>query len=217
MAIHRYRLVGALVAAALALSVATACGSSEEDPGTSTGAAVDTSAAPQQVTWESYRGVAVPVSAVDGPTSVSAKIPFGYSRTPQGVVMAAIQGQSRLALAPDETWAQTAQLLTVPGRGRDAYAVARVMTSITTEADPAQTAQFAGFRIEDYSPDEAVVWLATRMPDAALSASPTSLLWQNGDWKITLPDPQPETSEAAPTDPVPLTSLDGYTAFSYAD
>ncbi|MGE2767153.1 hypothetical protein ACQGAO_00200 [Rhodococcus sp. 1.20] len=59
MAIHRYRLVGALVAAALALSVATACGSSQEDPGTGTGAAVDTSAAPQQVTW---RATAVSLS-----------------------------------------------------------------------------------------------------------------------------------------------------------
>lgn len=211
-----YRLAAAVAAATL-FSVATGCGSPGEAHTPDT-LSVDTTSAPEQVRWDNYRGVAVPTSASGGPADTSARVPNGYAHTPQGAVIAAIQGQTRLALAPDELWAQTAQVVLAPGPGRDAYAVARVMASITSEADPAQTAQFAGFRFADYSPERATVWLATRMPDRSLSASPTRLVWQGGDWKVQLPDPAPADAAAdpAPTDPTPLPALDGYVPFAPA-
>jgi len=208
----------AVLGAAAIVAALAGCGSSSDESAT-TPSDVDTSAVPAQVTWDQYRGVAVPVSAVDGPSVRTGVAPAGYAQTPQGAVIAAMQGQTRLALAPDDAWAATTQQVAAAGPGRDAFSVARVMTSITTEADPAQTAQFAGFRVEDYSNDATTVWLATRMPDGSLSASPTHAVWAGGDWKVELPDPavQGEGDQPAPTDPTSLPSLDGYVAFAAAN
>ncbi|NKS56580.1 hypothetical protein GS504_03450 [Rhodococcus hoagii] len=213
MNLSRLRHTAIAVAVVATVGLATACGSSGDQQSDST--LTDTSSAPADVQWASYRGVAVPTSSTDGPTNTDAVVPNGYAQTPQGAVIAAIQGQARLALAPDNSWAQTAQVVAAPGSGRDAYAVARAMASITEEADPAQTAQFVGFRFTDYSKDAGTVWLATRMPDGALSASPTRMVWQGGDWKVELSEPSTSADDAAtPTDPIPLTSLDDYVAFS---
>lgn len=216
MTLSRFRRTAAAVALVAMVGLAAACGSSDEQDSPATSA--DTASAPVEVRWESYRGVSVPLSTVDGPTNTDAVVPSGYTQSPQGAVIAAIQGQARLALAPDNTWAQTAQVVAAPGAGRDAFSVARVMASITEEADPAQTAQFVGFRFSDYSQDAATVWLATRMPDGTLSASPTRLVWQGEDWKVELPSPSDGADDdPTPTDPTPLTSLDDYVAFSAAN
>lgn len=170
---------------------------------------------PAQTSWTMYRGVAVPVSAVDGPAHADQVAPTGYSHTPQGAVLAAIQGQARLALADDGSWPQVAGTLVAPSPGRDAFSVARSMMSIPTDADPTQTAQFAGFKVADYSDEQATVWLATAMPDGTLSAQPTQVVWQGGDWKLDLPQQDPN-AETVGTDPVPVSSLtdDGYTSYS---
>lgn len=213
MNLSRLRHTAIAVAMVATVGLATACGSSGDQKSDS--ASTDTTAAPMDVRWNNYRGVAVPTSSTDGPTNTDAVVPNGYTQTPQGAVIAAIQGQARLALAPDDTWAQTAQVIAAPGAGRDAYAIARAMASITEEADPAQTAQFAGFRFADYSQEAATVWLATRMPDGALSASPTRMVWHGEDWKVELPPPSSAPDEdSVPTDPTPLTSLDDYVAFA---
>lgn len=179
-------------------------------------APVNISAAPSGTRWESYRGVYVPFTAA-GPQSRSGSVPTGYQQTPQGAVAAAMQGQSRLSLAPDdgpESWAVAAHELVVPGPGRDNYAVQRLMASVSAEADPAHTAQFAGFRIENWSAQAVTVWLATRMPEGNLSAQPTKMLWRGGDWKIELPTPQqPGADGRVATDPVALPNLNGYTEF----
>ncbi|WP_072713705.1 hypothetical protein [Rhodococcus rhodnii] len=216
---RRRLVVAAAVAAATALLLG-GCGSDDSAPAPSNpAAAADTTSAPGKVTWSDYRGVTVPKSTVDGPFSMTAAmVPTGYARTPQGAVLAAMQGQTRLALTPDESWSDVAQTVLTFGPGRDAYAVARTLTSITEPADPASTAQFAGFRVEHFDGDTARIQLATALPDATLVAQPTELTWYRDDWRITLPDPatnleDPDTGAVA-TDPVPLDSLDGYTRFA---
>jgi len=207
--------------AALALTIA-GCGSDSADPddGNDGAQVVDVAAAPEAVTWTPYQGISVPYSSVDGPTSntVSAA-PTGYSHTPQGAVLAAIQAQARLALAPDSSWTQVTSTLVAPGAGRDAYATARAGASITTAADPTTTAAFAGFRVRDYTDDTAVVDIATSMPGGQLTSVPATVLWRGDDWKLLLPEPDPTAADAditapAATDPAELPSLDGFTAFS---
>ncbi|WP_415977434.1 hypothetical protein [Rhodococcus sp. 077-4] len=215
----RRALIG--LTAALALTIA-GCGSDSADPDDGSGdtPVVDVAAVPESVTWTPYQGVSVPYSSVDGPTSnTGSAAPTGYSHTPQGAVLAAIQAQTRLALAPDSSWPRVTSTLVAPGEGRDAYATARAGASITTAADPATTAEFAGFRVRDYTDDTAVVDLATTMPGGQLTSVPATVLWRSDDWKLLLPDPEAGTDGsdiAAPaaTDPAELPSLDGFTAFS---
>ncbi|MFC9556048.1 hypothetical protein ACFTWF_35090 [Rhodococcus sp. NPDC056960] len=209
----RWWLPAALVTAAV-ITLA-GCGSDTTTGDTDTGT-VDTTAAPDSVTWTNYRGVKVPVSSTGGP-STNGKVPGGYAHSPQGAVLAAMQGQTRLALAPDDEWPTVASTVLAFGPGRDAYAIARSMTSITDAADPAQTAQYAGFRVDDYSDDHAAVSLVTRMPGGRLAASPTTLTWKGNDWRITLPDPAANPvgdDGTAATDPTALDSLDSYTPLS---
>ncbi|MBJ8342953.1 hypothetical protein JGU71_29110 [Antrihabitans sp. YC3-6] len=183
-------------------------GGETTDGGTDT--VLDVAAAPQQVQWEPYRGVAVPYSA-DGPRDRITG--SGYARTPQGAVCAAMQAQVRLSMAPDESWASTVVTVAAPGPGRDAFAAARVMASISSDADPAQTAQFVGFRVTDYNDSAATIWLATRMPDGTLTAASSRVIWLGDDWKLALPDPKGAAGDADSTPLVALTSLDGYTSF----
>jgi hypothetical protein len=209
----------AAVAAALMIA-ATVAGCSEDTAtgGDTAPTAADVGAPPAEVTWRPYQGIEVPYSDVDGPTAdTSSAAPTGYSATPQGAVLAAIQGQARLALAPDTAWATVTRELVAPGDGRDAYAIARSAASITDAADPATTAAFTGFRVSSYDESRAVIDVATTMPGGQLTAVPVTVLRSTGDWKIALPAPTgAEDDPTAPTatDPIPLPSMDGFTAFS---
>ncbi|GAB4590231.1 hypothetical protein [Nocardia sp. IFM 10818] len=209
----RRRLTGALLAGFLLTAAASGCGSDEDRGGDTATAQIDTSAAPAAAKWQSYRGVYVPFTQA-GPADTGGPVPVKYAQTPQGAVAAAMQAQARLSLAPDDAWSHVANTLVVAGPGRDAFATARVFASITTEADPGSTAQFQGFRIEGWSSEAVTVWLATRMPTGELSAQPSRMLWQRGDWKLELPSEQKADEQGrVPTDPVALSGLDGYTEF----
>lgn len=202
--------IAVVVVSGLFATLLLSSGTGGKPTDTGTGTVVEVAAAPQQVRWEPYRGVAVPYSA-DGPSDRITG--SGYARTPQGAVCAAMQAQVRLSMAPDESWASTVVTVAAPGPGRDAFAAARVMSSISSDADPAQTAQFVGFRVADYNDTAATIWLATRMPDGTLTAASSSVVWLGDDWKLALPDPKDAAGELDSTALVALTSLDGYTAF----
>ena len=225
----RLRAAVAAVAATAAVVAIAGCGSGDDgDTGTDGARPLDTAAVPAQVTWRPYQGVQVPYSGVDGPTdNIASAAPTGYSHTPQGAVLAAIQGQTRLALAPDSSWAQTTTILVAAGAGRDSYAIARAGASITAPADPATTATFTGFRVTDYRDEQADIELATTMPGGQLTSTAVTVLWRGEDWNIALPAPETggdsttpdmgadaEWDAPAASDPVALTSLDGFTAFS---
>jgi hypothetical protein len=47
--------------------------------------------------------------------------------------------------------------------------------------------QIAGFIIHSYTPDAAVVELAFKTEDGGYGALSTSLLWEDGDWKMDIP------------------------------
>lgn len=221
LAVARRGVAVSAVALAVAAGVA-GCGSDTagSEAAGDQNQVLDTTAAPAEVTWRPYQGLAVPYSTTGGPSSgISSAAPTGYSRTPQGAVLAAIQGQARLALAPDSAWAAATATLVAAGAGRDAYAIARAGASITTAADPAATASFTGFRITDYQPEKAELDVATRMPGGQLTSVPVTVLWRGDDWKLALPNPSADSAGGqwdapAATDPVSLTSLDGFTAFA---
>lgn len=206
----RHLIAAATVAAVLALS---GCGSTEptaDTTTTSTSAAVDTSAAPADVQWQSWRGASLPTSSTDGPREVAGDVASGYTPTPQGAVLAAAQGITRLRLAPDNSWPDVVNAVAAPGVGRDTYAVNRAQVSITDPAPEGTEARLEGFEVTDFTDARAVVRLAVERPDGALMATTHTLVWSGEDWKLLLPAPddipEPET----------LTDTAGFTEFTAA-
>ncbi len=158
------------------------------------------------------------LSTVDGPTNTDAVVPSGYTQSPQGAVIAAIQGQARLALAPDNTWAQTAQVVAAPGAGRDAF-LRRASDGLHhrgSRSGPDSSVRRVPFlRLLPGRRDRLAGDADARRDPVCL---PTRLVWQGEDWKVELPSPSNEAADdPTPTDPTPLTSLDDYVAFSAAN
>lgn len=164
----------------------------------------DISAAPE-ASWEPVAGIAAPMSDNDGPASTS-PVPHGYAPSPQGAVLAAINGQIQLATADDTAWPQVSQYLLAPGKGRDQWAQARSLMSVQGEVE--NPARFVGFRITDFSKADATVVLATEWPTGEMTAYPVQLTRMSQTWRLVLP-----TQEQA-VDMEPLDTLDGFTLFS---
>lgn len=206
MSMHR-RLVAA-VAVTLTLTASAACSDDEQAPEP---AVVDVASAPADLTWRTVAGLEVPTSRDDGPARTSP--PQGYSHTPQGAALAAANGQAALATAPDSTWPDVVRTVTTPGPGRDQWAQARVLMSVSGAVDETVASAFTGFKITDYSPEKAIVLLATRTPPTSgqteplLTAYPVQLAWTGADWKVVLPIQDDEIDAAE------IENLDGFTTW----
>lgn len=185
-------------AAALVVVTATACGSDNTDEV----AGPDLTSAPE-ATWSPMAGIAVP-RAEQCPEKTE-PVEHGYARTPQCAVIAAITGQTLLATTGDAEWPRMANTILAPGPGKDQWIQARALVSV--EGRVRNPATFAGFRFTDYSDDRAQVLLAVEWPDGTLTAQPTQLAWQTGDWKLVLPTQQTAVDAAE------IDNLDGFTEF----
>lgn len=208
MSTHR-RAFAALAVTAL-LATGSACSSDEQDQAP----VIDTNSAPADLLWRTVAGLDVPVSRTDGPAQTTP--PQGYSQTPQGAALAAANGQVALATAPDATWPETVRVVTTPGPGRDQWAQARVLMSVSGAVAPEVAATFTGFKITDYSDEQAIVLLATSTPpmegeDPLLTAYPVQMAWAGGDWKLVLP------TQADNIDAAEIKTLDGFTKWDGAD
>lgn len=185
-------------AAALVVVTATACGSDNTDEV----AGPDLTSAPE-ATWSPMAGIAVP-RAEQCPEKTE-PVEHGYARTPQCAVIAAITGQTLLATTGDAEWPRMANTILAPGPGKDQWVQARALVSV--EGRVRNPATFAGFRFTDYSDDRAQVLLAVEWPDGTLTAQPTQLAWQTGDWKLVLPTQQTAVDAAE------IDNLDDFTEF----
>lgn len=189
------------VLAALTTIALAGCSSAEE----STPAEQwDVNAAPE-ATWEPVAGIAAPMSDNDGPAATD-PVPHGYAPSPQGAVLAAINGQIQMATADDKTWPYVSQYLLAPGEGRDQWAQGRSLVSIQGEvADPAN---FVGFQIATFTDSDATVVLATEWPTGELTAYPVQLTRMSDTWRLVVP-----TQDTA-VDMEEISSLEGFTRFS---
>ncbi|OZF42301.1 hypothetical protein CH293_26625 [Rhodococcus sp. 14-2470-1b] len=206
MTVSRTLRIAATAATVLALA---ACGSGNDDTPTATpDATPDLRSAPAELTWREVAGVSVPTSRVDGPFAGTSVNRSGYTQTPQGAVLAAINGQTALAVADDRAWPEVVNTVTAPGPGRDEFAAARAAVTVSGSV-PADTApKFVGFEVTDYSSDplSAGVSVAQTIGTGTeLFSYPVALQWINGDWRIVLP-----TSEEN-IDAIEIDNLDGYT------
>lgn len=193
------RRTSAVLAVSAALILA-GCSSNDDDKT----AEPDLTSAPE-ASWSTTGGIAVPSSEDDGP-STDEPVAHGYAHTPQGAVLAAINGQTLLATADDGTWVAAANTVLTPGKGKDQWVQARALQ--TVDGTVRQAAEFVCFQVTDYSDDRAQVVLTLRWPDDKLTAQPTQLAWAGDDWRLVLPD------QDNAVDAVEVESLDGCTEFS---
>ena len=200
---------GLVTGAVCALLVVTGCSSNDGAGDDTPSSTINTTAVPGDLTFRSVGGLRVPVSRADGPARPSP--PEGYSHTPQGAALAAANGQAALAVTPDAVWPEMVRTVTAPGPGRDEFAYARTLLSVSGSVPAEQASEFVGFRITDYRPDRAIVLLAMRTPQAGaaplLTAYPVQTVWSGGDWKVVLPQ------QSDGIDAVELDGLDGFTTW----
>lgn len=160
---------------------------------------------PPPARWELFSHVAVPVSAEAGPHHVDGAVADRYQRSPIGALIAAWQINTRSLLAPGDGWRDVVERQIVPGPGRDAYLAARSRVTDPTVSTE-EVSQVAGFRFVTYSPDVAVIQVASRNSRGQLFGTTLTVRWVDGDWRLEL---QPNGA-ASPT-ATPLQDLTYYT------
>ena len=143
--------------------------------------------APEGVGWQLYQGVALPVSATDGPLRVDGPVHAGYTRTPTGALLAASQIGMRYVITPEVTGLrQVIDQQIVDDDGRTALLA--LYSRLTSNNQPAGGyAQYTAFRYLSWTPDMAVISLATKDANGVLQVGTDTLRWVDGDWRIALP------------------------------
>ena len=156
-------------------------------PSTAPAALPPLTAAPTGVQWELFQGVALPTSTIDGPTRVDGAVHAGFSRTPTGALLADAQiGVRRIATPELEGLRQIGEQQLVEGPGRAAYL--NLVAGFEDNTAPAGGyTQYIGFRYITYTPDLAVISLATRGSSGRIQVGTDTLRWVDGDWKLELP------------------------------
>ncbi|WP_169816133.1 hypothetical protein [Nocardia miyunensis] len=162
----------------------------------------DVHAAPTHLRWSQFQGMSVPI-ADQGPARDNGSVATGYTRTPAGAALGAIQITIRMSLADDTHYPQIGQLLTA-GPGRDAWAIARAQISIPGPIAAGAAPRLLGYRVSTWNPDRVVVAIYTRQTDRSLTANTATVVWTAGDWKLALPDPP----DSAPVTAVATTPPD---------
>jgi len=163
-------------------------------------------AAPAAMRFQDVGGLTLPFSPVDGPLRVSGPIAAGYSHTPQGAVLAAMQLLPRIGFGPDYRQVVAEQVVADQAI-RDQLISYRATHPQDNPAElAAQLTPPAGFRIESYAPDRATVVMLNRPGGNAggFTAGRALVVWVDGDWK--LPD-----NSSSTLSPVPDST--GYTLF----
>ena len=175
----------------------------------------------QGLTWVSFHGMRLPVSATAGPRDTRGGLASGFADTPQGALLAAINIGVRTAaqwgsaifvstITRQVTGPDTSALLRAE---ETAYAQLRA-TAHVRAGQPAGQAHAAedGYRFAAWSPATATVEVLTVGSTASgttvLAATRVQVVWRRGDWRVVAP-PGGNWANAATAISSPL----GYTIF----
>lgn len=169
-------------------------------------AAPDIHRPPAGVTWSTYQGMRVPAGN-DGPHDPSRPDAAGYTHTPQGAALAAINDEIRMSVASDDDWPAIAHTLLADSPGKQAFVTSRALVSVTPSLVGGDaTPRVTGYRITGYHPDRAAVVVYTRLPDRSTTATTTDVVWRYNDWRLVPHDPHDPTNPVtAVTTPPPDT------------
>lgn len=171
--------------------------------------------------WLDFDGVMLPVSAADGPRERAGGLASGYSDTPAGAVLAAVNIAVRAT--PQFGPGVFRPTITAQVTGPDAPALLASCAASYDQAAAAANVRYgqplgrvfvteAGFRLVAWSPAQATVDIASAGPGpqgvTVRAATRVGLEWLNGDWRVIAP-PGGDWAAAA----AELPSLDGFTLF----
>ncbi|MFJ9363842.1 hypothetical protein ACIRRA_05390 [Nocardia sp. NPDC101769] len=198
--------VSTVLVSAAVLSVA-ACGVSDQNAAKTTTAPVDPARAPADVHWENYQGVQLPIGSHDGPSKLGTTA-AGFSHTPQGAALAAINDSTRLSLAPDGAWPQVAAISLIPGPAKDSWVLARAQVSITAPANPVVAPRITAYKLTAYTPDRADLTVYATYSDASITATAETVLWASEDWRLLLADPAAKTQTVQSVPGVPADAVE---------
>ncbi|MTE13776.1 hypothetical protein [Nocardia aurantiaca] len=197
--------VAVLLVSSAVLAV-SACGVSDDSVPKATTTPVDPGRTPADVHWENYQGVQLPVGSHDGPSKLGTTA-AGFSRTPQGAALAAINHSTRLSLAPDGAWPQVAAISLISGPAKDSWVLARAQVSITAPANPAVAPRITAYKITAYTPDRTDLTVYATYSDASITATSETVLWVSEDWRLLLPDPAAKTQTVQSVPSVPADAV----------
>lgn len=158
-------------------------------------------AAPADVTWSLFHGVAVPSSQSAGPLiTTPGGIARCYAHTPVGALIAVSQIPVRMVLADD--WRSVLDTQVMPGPGRNNVASRRA--KLTGPVRDQGYAQTVAFKFVTYNASTAVIQTVSRATDGSMGVYTNTIEW-NGDWRLRLAD----DGNAGPP-PQSVSSLEGY-------
>jgi hypothetical protein len=171
--------------------------------------------------WTDFYGIQLPDSAEDGPRHVRHGLAWGFSDTPGGALVAAVNiGVRTAALWGPAIYRPTIHHeVTGPGTGAllsaDAgdYAALRAAARVRPGRPAGRGyAVEAAFRFATYKRTDATVDVVTEGPGTGsatvLVATRIELVWQRGDWRVVAPADGNWASSANA-----VSSLTGYIAF----
>jgi hypothetical protein len=196
-------------------------------PGRGSAAAVPTGASPlPQVSlgglrWSDYHGVELPSSPVAGPRDTSGGLASGFTDTPLGALLAALN----IAVRANPQWGPGVYGPTIRDQVTGPWAAALLSSC---QADYVQASQAAhitagaplgnayvseeAFRWVSWTPLDATVDLVSAGPGSdgttAQAATRVEVVWADGDWRVIAPPGGDWGNDAAA-----LSSLSGYTVF----
>jgi hypothetical protein len=171
--------------------------------------------------WVDFHGIELPVSAQDGPRHARRGLVWGFTDTPRGALLAAVNIGVRTAAL----WGPAIYRPTIRNQvtGPDQAALLAASTSdyaALRAASPVRPGQpagrgyaaEAGFRFVAYTPADATVDLVTEGPGASgatvLAATRVEVVWLHRDWHVVAPPGGNWASSATG-----ISSLTGYTPF----
>jgi hypothetical protein len=172
--------------------------------------------------WADFHGIELPVSTQVGPLHMQSGLVWGFTDTPLGAVLAAVNIGVRTAAQ----WGPRIYQPTITHEvtGPDAHALLVADDSEyaalqdAAHVAPGQPAGRgyaveAAYRLAAYTPRAATVDIVSEGPASngttVLAVTRMQLVWQGGDWRVIAP-PDGTWASSATT----ASSLTGYTAFT---
>jgi len=145
---------------------------------------------PSDLTWHAGRGgITWPVSAAVGPTKKVDGFAACFARTRTGAALAATTGY----LGQYDTGHSVRQLLNfyiADSAGKPITVDGTAKGQTSPEQMRAQGLSVAGYSIESFTKNRVIVDLVLTQPSGATGyfAVPLTMVWVNGDWKVSVLD-----------------------------
>ena len=171
--------------------------------------------------WADFHGIALPTSAQDGPRDTRGGLASGFTDTPSGALLAAVNIAVRTAAqwGPAIYAPTITRQVTGPDQAALLHNQAAAYEQLQASAHVRQGqpigrgyAVEAAYRFAAYTAADATVNVVTAGPGSdgatVLAATRIEVIWHRGDWRVAAP-PGGDWANSATA----ISSLTGYTAF----